>query len=249
MHVEQAGAGEPVVLLHGWGTSAKSLAPVMETLSATFTVWAFDFPGHGLTANPTAPWGVTDFADFVRHAMARLGVERAHLLGHSHGGRVSIRIAAQTPHLVAGLVLVDSAGIRPQRTAGLRLRGWTARSGRRILGHQLAGRAGQQALAALYGKLGMSDYRDAGPMRATFVKVVNEDLSALLPSVQAPTLIIWGALDRETPLWMGEQMTRQIPDSRLVVLPAAGHYAYLDDRPAFDREVIQFLTGGSFPCR
>ncbi|MGI8970167.1 MAG: alpha/beta fold hydrolase [Dehalococcoidia bacterium] len=242
INVDRAGAGDPVVLLHGWGASARSLAPVVQTLCRSYSVTALDFPGFGLSQQPSAPWGVYEFAQFVRHAMARLEIKRTHLLGHSHGGRVSIMLAAQSPELVDKLILVDSAGIRPPRTLRLRARGLTARTGRRILSHRLAGGPGRRALTALYGRLGMADYRDSGPMRPTFIKVVNEDLGSLLPSIQAPTLVVWGAEDEETPVWMGERMAREIPRARLLVLERAAHFPYLDEREAFDRALTQFLA-------
>jgi pimeloyl-ACP methyl ester carboxylesterase len=79
--------------------------------------------------------------------------------------------------------------------------------------------------------LGAEDYANAGPLRGTFVKVVNHDLRDRLPEIQAPTLLLWGADDDATPVGDGETMARLIPHARLVVLPGAGHYSYLD-RPA-----------------
>ena len=241
-YVERAGAGEPVLLLHGWGASSRAFAPTMETLARSYTVWALDFPGFGLSLHPGDAWGVHDYAAFTLDAMTRLGLERTHLIGHSFGGRVSIVIAAGHADRVDRLVLVNSAGIRPPRTLGLRARGFVARNGRRLLSQPIAGRAGRRALEALYGRLGMSDYRDAGPLRPSFVKVVNEDLSDLVPRIQAPTLIVWGGRDKETPVWMGRQMAQQIPGAQLVVFERAGHFAYLDEREAFDHEVTRFLA-------
>lgn len=246
-NVERAGEGPPVVLLHGWGSSARALAPIIRALTPSHTVWALDLPGFGLTLQPRETWGIEEYAGFVRHAMARFGIERADFIGHSRGGAMSIVLAAQTPDLVNRLVLVGSAGIRSPRTLRLRLKGFTARSGRRVLGHRLAGRAGERLLAALYDRLGMSDYRSAGPMRAIFVKLVNEDLSLLLPVIQAPTLLIWGAQDQETPIWMGQQMASQIPQAELVVLERAGHFSFVDEPEQFEQAVTRFLSGAVLP--
>ena len=173
--------------------------------------------------------------------MKRLSIERADILGHSHGGRVSIALAAHRPQLLHRMVLVDSAGIRAPRTLSLRLRGLTARTARRVLSNRLAGEPGRRALQSLYARMGMSDYANAGPLRATLVRIVNEDLTGLLSSIAAPTLVVWGADDRETPPWMGEQIASGIADSRLVVLPDAGHYAYIDRPEPFLTHVLEFL--------
>jgi pimeloyl-ACP methyl ester carboxylesterase len=246
-NVERAGEGPPVLLLHGWGNSARTLAPVMRALASSHSVWALDLPGFGLSLQPRETWGIEQYAGFVRHAMARLGIERADLFGHSRGGAIAVAIAAETPELVNRLVLAGSAGIRTPRTLRFRLRGLTARTGRRVLGHRLVGRAGQRLLSALYCRLGMSDYRDAGPMRAIFVKLVNQDVAPLLPRVQAPALLLWGARDQETPLWMGRQMAQTIPHAELVVFANAGHHAFLDEPAAFNQAVGRFLAAAPLP--
>jgi pimeloyl-ACP methyl ester carboxylesterase len=243
VNVERAGSGPALLLLHGWGASLRAFAPIMPALTREFGVCAFDFPGFGLSALPAATWSVSDYVAFVRHLMQRLDIGRAHVLGHSHGGRVALALAAQAPEAVDRLVLVDAAGIRPPRTLSLRARGVLARSARQVLGHPIAGAPGRRALTALYHRLGMGDYASAGPLRTTFVRVVNEDLSTLLPSIAAPTLVVWGEQDRDTPLWMGRQMAEQIPNVELVVLSPAGHWSYLDQPQAFQRHVLAFLSG------
>jgi pimeloyl-ACP methyl ester carboxylesterase len=245
VNVEQSGTGPSLLLLHGWGGSARSFAPLMPVLTKTFSVCAFDFPGFGLSALPPQTWGVTDYVAFVRHLMQRLGIERAHFLGHSHGGRVSIALAAKAPEAVDRLILVDSAGIRPPRTLTLRSRGLMARTARRVLSHRLAGKPGRRALAAIYLRLGMSDYASAGPLRPTFVRLVNEDLSGILSAICAPTLVVWGADDRETPLWMGRRMAMEISGAEILVLSSAGHYSYLDQPRPFEDRVLAFLTGAT----
>jgi pimeloyl-ACP methyl ester carboxylesterase len=242
VNLERAGAGPPLLLLHGWGGTSRSFAPLLPALASEFSICAPDLPGFGLSSPLPETWGTADYAEFVVHLLRRLGWDRAHLLGHSYGGRISIVLAAQSPALVDHLVLVDSAGIRPPRTFSLRARGAAARTARKLLGHPIAGKAGQRALARVYGRLGMSDYSSAGELRSTFVKIVNEDLSAMLPGIAAPTLVVWGAADTETPIWMGEQMARDIPEARLVVLPDAGHYSYLDAPDLFQKHLRGFLA-------
>jgi pimeloyl-ACP methyl ester carboxylesterase len=82
-------------------------------------------------------------------------------------------------------------------------------------------------------------------MRACLVKTVNEDLSALLPQIKAPTLLVWGDKDTATPLADGQRMEREIPDAGLVTLEGAGHFSFLD-QPYVYRAVLQsFLKIGA----
>ena len=65
-------------------------------------------------------------------------------------------------------------------------------------------------------------------MRQTLVNIVNQDLLSYAKRVSLPTILIWGDLDREAPLWMGKKLEKVIPDAALIVHAGAGHYAYLD---------------------
>lgn len=75
-------------------------------------------------------------------------------------------------------------------------------------------------------------------MRAIMSRVVNEDLTNLLPEIKAPTLLIWGEKDTATPMRDARLMQKLIPDAGLVSYPEAGHYSYLA-RPAQTQAVIQ----------
>jgi pimeloyl-ACP methyl ester carboxylesterase len=127
--------------------------------------------------------------------------------------------------------LIDAAGIRPRRTAKYYLKVYSAKTVKH-LGPRLGplGRRMQRRIAA---RMASSDYASAGELRPTFVKLVNEDLTELLPDIKAPTLLIWGEADDATPLADGRTMERLIPDAALIVFPGAGHYSYLDDPVRF----------------
>jgi pimeloyl-ACP methyl ester carboxylesterase len=86
------------------------------------------------------------------------------------------------------------------------------------------------------------DYKQAGPLLPTFVKVVNEDLSGLLGRVKAPTLLIWGTNDDAVPVAHARIMEESIPDAGLVLFEGAGHFAYLDEPDRFCTIVGHFLT-------
>ena len=92
---------------------------------------------------------------------------------------------------------------------------------------------------------GSADYRALTPeMRQTFNKVITQDLTDILPSVLAPTLLYWGANDTETPLWMGRRMEELIPDAGLVIEEGAGHFAFLEKQSVFLKIAGHFLLEG-----
>lgn len=186
------GEGRPVVLLHGWGTSAESLSVVAKALEDRCQVYAVDLPGFGWTPSAATTWGTWEYASYVEAFMDRIGIPTADLIGHSFGGRVALVLAAQRPDRVRRLILAASAGIRPRRGLLLRVKVGSVKLAKRLFLLPVWGRLGERIVAELYRRIGSRDYRNAGPMRATLVKVVGEDLRGILSSIRVPTLIIWG---------------------------------------------------------
>jgi pimeloyl-ACP methyl ester carboxylesterase len=236
----QSGSGPPVLVLHGWGAKIEAVDPIIRALAPQLTVYAVDLPGFGETGLPPVPWGVTDYADWTRALMSEIGLERPSIVGHSNGGRIAIHLAGHHPERVDKLILVDAAGIRPKR--GLRYyrrvgMAKTAKHAARFLGPP-----GQALQRRVFARTASSDYANAGPLRPTFVKLVNEDLTPLLSQIRASTLLIWGDQDDSTPLSDGQTMERLIPDAGLVVLKGAGHFSYIDQPQRFGRVAAHFLA-------
>jgi pimeloyl-ACP methyl ester carboxylesterase len=238
---QTAGAGEQVVLLHGWGGSLESLGMVFADLATQYAVFAPDFPGHGESGLPPTAWGVSDYAESVLHLMNALDLQRPHILAHSHGGRVTLKLATAYPDRVGKLILVDSAGVRPPRPLAYYGRVLLAKLGKALA--RYGGRWGNTVRGRIYRAVASSDYTTAGPLRDTFVKLVREDLTPLLPGVKAPTLLIWGADDQDTPVSCARVMERLIPNAQLVILQNAGHFSYLDQYGRFRLIVSRFLRG------
>jgi pimeloyl-ACP methyl ester carboxylesterase len=137
------------------------------------------------------------------------------------------------------MILVDSAGIRPPRPLKYYFKIGAAKIGKVMAAY--GGKLGKKFRDYVYASVGSKDYASAGPMRNTFVRVVNEDQTNMLRDVQSPTLLIWGADDKETPLKLGEEMARLIPNSSLVVMENAGHFSFIDQPHKFNLIVRKFL--------
>lgn len=243
IYYNTAGTGDKVVLLHGWGGRADSFLPVYNYLSSKFQVYAIDFPGFGQSTVPDRQWGVQDYMDMLYKFFDALNIEKAHLIGHSFGGRVSIMFSAKHPERVDKIVLVDSAGLIPVRTLKYYYRIYKFKLLKRLFLLFTPGKDNGKKLDKFYNKYGSKDYRESGNMRQTFVKVVNEDLRGYLPYIKSPTLLIWGDEDKDTPLCFGKIMEKEIPDAGLVVFKGAGHFSYLDRLNDFNIIVSDFFGG------
>jgi len=230
----------PIVILHGWGAHIEAVGPILAALDGAADVIALDLPGFGESDPPPEAWDVDCYARFMIHFLDEMGVDRAHLVGHSHGGRVSIALAADEPQRVGRLLLIDSAGIPPKRGWRYRRRVAVAKVGRAV---GKLGAPGRQLQERMRARVASRDYLEASEaMRGTFRAVIAADLTGRMPRIRASTLLVWGDRDDDTPLWMGRRMEELIPDAGLVVLEGAGHYSYADAPGQFGAVARQFLV-------
>jgi pimeloyl-ACP methyl ester carboxylesterase len=233
----------PVVILHGWGASIDAVGSLTTGLAGELEVVAVDLPGFGESEPPPEAWDVGRYAQFVLALCDELGLERVSLLGHSFGARISIVLAASAPERVSRMLLTGAAGIKPRRRASYYVRVGIAKVGR-VVGFA-GGSAGRRLQQRMRQRVASQDWLDASDaMRGTFRLVVAEDLSPRLAHIEAPTLLIWGEQDTETPPWMAERMSSLLPDSGLVLLPG-GHYVYAERPAEFNRVASHFLTQAS----
>jgi len=239
---KKLGKGQKILFLHGWGGCADSFLPVFNYLSSKFEVYALDFPGFGRSTIPDKPWGVEDYAEITYKFLKSLGIEKTHIIAHSFGGRVAILLSALHPEIVDKMVLVDSAGLIPKRTFKYYMKVYVFKILKKLYLFFGDG-SKEERLEKFYAKYGSKDYREAGKLRGTFVKVINQDLRKYLPMIKSPTLLIWGENDTETPLYFAKIMEREIPDAGLVVFKGAGHFSYLDRINDFNIIVSKFFEG------
>ena len=239
LHYHDIGVGEPVLLLHGWGSGLDAFSYLEKHLSVGFRVISLDLPGFGGSPAPSEAWCLNDYVELVKAFMDKVCISRPAIVGHSFGGRIAICLAAQG--LVSKLILANSAGVRPKRGLLYYLRVYSYKLARHLL--DLAPQYLRPVLLEkLQQRFGSSDYRSAAPiLRKILVKVVNEDLTALLPKITAPTLLLWGDQDQATPLDQAKVMEKAIPDAGLVVLKGAGHYSFLDKPGEFNLIAEHFL--------
>lgn len=232
------GKGSPVVLLHGWGAESGTFQSVFDHLTNSHQVFSLDLPGFGLSEIPPKAWDAIDYANLLSSFLDKHNIKKASLIGHSYGGRISIVIASEEPEKIEKVILVNSAGIKSKRTLKFYCKYLLARIGRIF---RRFGNFGNQLANRIADKVGSKDYKEAGPMRDTMVKSVNQDLYPFLCKISAETLLIWGEDDKDTPLSAGKKMEKEIPNAKLVVLKDAGHFSYLDQTEQFLQIVNNFL--------
>src|SRR5258708_38189547 len=105
--IEMTGA-RSVLFLHGWRSNKEILQPVIAQLQNQFNIYGLDLPGFGGSQTPQKSLSVGDYANVVGEFIRKLELKRVILVGHSFGGRVAIKLAANHPATVEKLILVDS---------------------------------------------------------------------------------------------------------------------------------------------
>ena len=249
IHYRLEGNGDSrVVLLHGWGCNMKMMAPVAETLKHTHQILLVDFPGHGESGRPPEPWGVPEYAACLKELLEQLDFFPCSVVAHSFGCRVTAWLAAYNPVLFERIVFTGAAGIRPKQTEAARKRSEEYKKWKkhceRLRHIPFLRMTADKLEKKLRDKYGSRDYNALDDeMKKTFVKIINLDLTDLYEQFQASTLLIWGDSDTETPLWMGKEMEKRIPDAGLVVFEGGTHFAYLEQLQRFNTIVCQFLKG------
>jgi pimeloyl-ACP methyl ester carboxylesterase len=224
-----------LVCLHGWGGSKDSYAELRAALAgADIQMLTPDLPGFGDEPAPERPWTVSDYADWV-DAYVRKNVtppQPIHLLGHSHGGRIALLLAARSVLPIAHLYLCAGAGI--SRPAGMRraLGKALASTGNALLSVPPLPALKPAAKKLLYKALRVHDYERASPvMQKTMANVIAEDLRPLLQHVKTPTDIFWGTDDRQTPYRDAGIVRDGIAGSILHSYPGIRHRVHRDRAP------------------
>ncbi|MBR2447845.1 MAG: alpha/beta hydrolase, partial [Clostridia bacterium] len=110
------GEGYPVLLLHGWGSSFDVYQGIINTLKNRYKVVALNFPGCGNSDTMENPWNLDDYCNLVLEFMNKIGIENPIMFGHSHGGRVTLKMAADGMVNPPKIVLLDSAGLIPKKS-------------------------------------------------------------------------------------------------------------------------------------
>jgi len=219
-----------IVVLHGWGQGKESWFSFANAFPDE-EVERFDLPGFGSEAKPPFPWGVPEYAAWVRERIERGGWTDVVLLGHSFGGRIAAYIAAERPAWLAGLVLYGAPCVyQPSLSV----------QSRTIVAKLL--RPFRVLLSDRFKPKGLRD-AEAGGLGEIFRRVVGFDQTDRLGRIAVPTLLVWGRDDAEVPLAIAREMLELIPGSRLTVVDHAGHNAHIDAPHYFYGIVRAFVSG------
>jgi len=221
------GESRPLVILHGWGRSGDDFDELISFFPKR-TILVLDFPPFGRSGSNLKDWDIYTYVSLVISLCEHLKIESVDLLGHSFGGRIAMILSCVKRSLVHSCILVDAAGLKPKRSIKYKLN---------MMFYKLNKKLGRQ------GKDRSSpDYKALSPaMKETFKSIVNTHLDSYAKHLQAPSLIVWGKNEKETPIYMAKRLKKYIKNSRLEMIENGGHFCFLDCPLEFFSIIYEFL--------
>ena len=244
----EAGSGDVLLFLHGLGGSRTAWESQIEALSDRWRCVAWDMPGYG-ASSPLHPLTFEAIADSVAELLDLLGADTAHLCGLSFGGHHALHTALRHPLRVRSLVLANTSAAfggdgtdpdewRRQRTemidAGVSLADIAAPVIDGITAPGFGGVERDRTIAA-FKRVPETGFRSACQILPT------HDVRHRLAEISVPTMVIVGELDEETPPAYSEEIHAAIKNSRLEIIPSAGHITPAEAPAVFNQLLGDFL--------
>lgn len=221
-----------IIWLHGWGATHTSMYLLAELFQNQAENYLLDLPGFGKSKKLEKPYSSLDYVKDVADFINTLPPKKTIIVGHSNGGRIAVKLLANYTKIVDGIVLLDGAGLQKKHSFIFKIYTNTVRKFSPII---------KKIFPFLKNvSLGSNDYKNtSGIMRETFIKLLDENLVEDAKKIEIPTLLIYGDLDRETPLYMGQEFNKLIKNSKLHILEGGDHWSSLLD---YKRQTHHFIT-------
>lgn len=245
------GEGPAVLLVAGLGGRGSFWGRQVGALSQRFRVVTHDHRGTGVSSRSRIVYSAEQMAEDVVALMDALGIERAHVVGHSTGGAIGQYLALHHPERLDRLVISGSwAGPNELFVETFRLRRQVLLTqgpqAYYFLGSLLASPA--EVLRPAFNSLDdhlrdrLADFPGLEIELSRIAAVMSHDLRSHLHRIRAQTLVVGAEDDQLTPPGMQREVAALIPGARMQILPRGGHFFPVNSAEAFNRLVLDFLT-------
>ncbi len=233
------GEGTPFLVLHGWGSNSERWENVAQLISQKgFKVIVPNLPGFGRSDFLSVPWNTNKYIDWVEQFIKQMNLGDFYLLGHSFGGALASKLAVKHAQEIKKLFLVSAACVRKKTTK----KDFFTKVSKIIKLFYFLPCYSYFRKAVYKFIIRKSDYLYVeGVMKETYLNIISEDLSFHLPFIKVPTVIIWGGKDEFTPIEDAYFISKQIKNSKLVIIPGAGHDLNRKQPEALAEEIINNL--------
>lgn len=219
-----------LLFLHGYLADKRSFSYQYPYFERNFDIYPIDLKGFGENVGMEYAYSLDDYIQEVKEFCYKNSIVKPSVIAHSFGGRIAIKLSATEKDFFNKLVLTGSAGLKPRYSLKKKVKGLVYKG--------LKPFVKKEKLEKLYS----SDYNKLDSvMKKSFIKIVNEHLDGYLSQIENPTLLVYGELDKETPLYMARRLNKNIKNSTLKIYQRAGHFCFIDKPLKFNLEVEEFL--------
>jgi pyruvate dehydrogenase E2 component (dihydrolipoamide acetyltransferase) len=241
------GDNVPVLMLHGFGADLNTWMFTQPALAEGRRVIALDLPGHGGSSKEVGSGNPENLTEAVAAAAAALGIERAHLIGHSMGGAIAATLALRRPERAATLTLIASAGLGPEINASF-IDGFVRAGRRREAVEVLNLLVDDPALVSRTMVEDILRYKRLDGVAAALAKIAEAwfaggcqslDLTAQIAALKLPVQIIWGREDRIIPVSHAEALAPGLP---VHILEQAGHLPHMEKAGEVNRLIMRQIA-------
>lgn len=216
---EEQGRGYPIVFIHGWGGSLKSMHSLFLLAARKYYSINVELPGFGESANPDPEWGIGEYASHLTTFFQQKSLGPVTFFGHSFGGGLGIQIAAKSPRFIDKLILCASSYKRENKPSN------STKKAKNIFKKISVLQPFEPFIKKYFYKLFFpgSDLLKYPHLEPNFRKIVQQDLTPIISEIKQPSLILWGTRDNYTPIHWAYELQEKIKGSQLKVFDGATH--------------------------
>lgn len=247
LYYEIHGSGQPVLLIHGLGSSGLDWENQIPALSPHYQVITVDVRGHGRSAKPPGPYSIPMFTQDILELIQHLQIEALHLVGLSMGGMISFQMMVDKPEIVKSAVILNSGPALKVRTFKERMAVWTRKFLMRALGlstlakvlsKRLFPEPDQQPLRDLLVSRWVTN--DPKAYYQAFLALIGWGVEDRIGQIRCPVLVLTADMDY-TPVSFKEAYAAQMPNAKVQVLKNSRHASTFDQPEQVNQALLAFL--------
>ncbi len=230
-----------ILILPGWGNTRTTFTNIINFFKDNYTIYIIDYPGFGNSPIPEKELTIYDYTNLVRDFLDEMQIKNPIIIAHSFGGRIATLLTGYYKEKIDKIIMIDAASIKPRKSIKAFIKQTTYKVLKKLtyLLPKLKQEYYRQKLLKFFGS---TDYQNLpNNMHKTFKNIVNENLIYYLKNIESETLLLWGKLDKDTPLKDGYKMNNLIKNSALIIFPKGNHFSYLQYPYLTNKIIFEFI--------
>lgn len=230
-----------ILILPGWGNTRTTFTNIINFFKDNYTIYIIDYPGFGNSPIPEKELTIYDYTNLVRDFLDEMQIKNPIIIAHSFGGRIATLLTGYYKEKIDKIIMIDAASIKPRKSIKALIKQTTYKVLKKLtyLLPKLKQEYYRQKLLKIFGS---TDYQNLpNNMHKTFKNIVNENLIYYLKNIESEALLLWGKLDKDTPLKDGYKMNNLIKNSALIIFPKGNHFSYLQYPYLTNKIIFEFI--------